>query len=428
MQPLHFVILSVGSLGDLYPFLSLAHTLRQRGHRVTFCGLTYHADSVQQAGIPFIGIGTRDDYLQRIRDPDLWHPVKGFQVFLRNCREHLSQSYHDFMRFASGESYVVLAHPFALPSADLFRLLHPQASIVAVHLAPASIRSCADPLQIGSLRIPSWCPKSVRKVLWWLVDTYMLDPAAVPEINEVRQSHGCPPITHFMQHLMDAPDLTLLLFPAWYAARQADWATEMLQGVFPLFDPRTNETLSDELQSFLKSGDAPLVFTPGTAHCHAAAYFQTALTTVQRLGKRAIFLTQYPEQLPPQLPSNVLWQAYVPLQVLLPHVAGIIHHGGIGTTAEALRAGVPQLLVPFAWDQFDNASRVQSLGVGASLHAMRLNVRNMTAQLRNLLQSHSVALRCREVARQFAGMPTMNDFCQTLEERLSIIRMENHHD
>src|SRR6202012_1799180 len=58
-------------------------------------------------------------------------------------------------------------------------------------------------------------------------------------------------------------------------------------------------------------------------------------------------------------------RAYVPLRALLPRCAALVHHGGIGTTAEALRAGVPQVIVPLAFDQFDNAARVRALGAGA---------------------------------------------------------------
>src|SRR5262249_31774015 len=81
------------------------------------------------------------------------------------------------------------------------------------------------------------------------------------------------------------------------------------------------------------------------------------LAGTQRLGRRAVVLTPHREQVPAPLPAGALWLPYVPLAALLPRAAALVHHGGIGTTAEALRAGVPQVIVPLAYDQFDNAAR-----------------------------------------------------------------------
>ena len=418
MQQPHFVIISVGSLGDLYPFLSLAKTLQRLGYKVTFFGVSVHAPIVQQAGIPFVGIGTDEEYLGRLQDPNLWHPVKGFQVFLRHYREHLLEGWRVFAEFPRDEQYVVVSHPFALPSADLFRVIHPQTKIVGVHLAPASLRTCYDPLLIGATPIPRWLPMGMRKILWWLTDVLLIDPVAVTEVNAARTACELPPIRHFMQHLTDVPDLTLLLFPAWFALPQADWGRVLYQGDFPLFEPDTTPVLAADLQAFLAAGDAPLVFTAGTAHCHAADYFRVAQQAVERLGRRAIFLTQYREQLPPSLPDSIHWQAYVPLQALLPHVAAVVHHGGIGTTAETLRAGVPQLIVPFAWDQFDNAARITALGVGDSIPANRLNAHRLTRKLAAILASTAMQQRCQIVTAEFAAAQSVEHICRELAARL----------
>ena len=89
------------------------------------------------------------------------------------------------------------------------------------------------------------------------------------------------------------------------------------------------------------------------------------MQAAQRLGRRAVLLTPHREQVPASLPPDMLWLPYVPLRTLLPRAAALVHHGGIGTTAEALRAGVPQVIVPLAYDQFDNAARVEALAAGA---------------------------------------------------------------
>ncbi|HEX8786854.1 MAG TPA: nucleotide disphospho-sugar-binding domain-containing protein, partial [Telluria sp.] len=106
---------------------------------------------------------------------------------------------------------------------------------------------------------------------------------------------------------------------------------------------------------------------------------------------------------------------YVPLRSLLPRVAALVHHGGIGTTAEALRAGTPQLVVPLAHDQFDNAARVELLGAGASLRATRLNAERLTQALRRIAGNTAMAGRCHEIARHFTTEQPLPGLCARLE-------------
>jgi len=98
---------------------------------------------------------------------------------------------------------------------------------------------------------------------------------------------------------------------------------------------------------------------------------------------------------------------------LLPHVAALVHHGGIGTTAEALRAGTPQLVVPLAHDQFDNAARVRALGVGASLNAARLTARRLEKRLAEVVDNKDVNEACRKVAA-LCGPADLAPMCERL--------------
>lgn len=140
---------------------------------------------------------------------------------------------------------------------------------------------------------------------------------------------------------------------------------------------------------------------------------------MQQLGRRAIFLTHHRAQVPEPLPDSVLWVAYAPLQGLLPHCAALIHHGGIGTTAEALRAGVPQLVVPFAHDQFDNGERVKALGVGSTLPAARLRVGNLRRRLEGLLASDDVQAQCRAAAARLAENRGAGAVCEIIVDAAS---------
>ncbi|MFC3375536.1 glycosyltransferase [Rugamonas sp. CCM 8940] len=116
----------------------------------------------------------------------------------------------------------------------------------------------------------------------------------------------------------------------------------------------------------------------------------------------------------------MLWQSFLPLRTLLPQVAALVYHGGIGTLAETLRAGVPQLLVPCAHDQFDNAQRVEALGVGRTLPMSRLRSGSLQRALAALLASTETRARCAELATRLAAEPDATVVCELLEAQFEM--------
>ena len=274
--------------------------------------------------------------------------------------------------------------------AALARSVRPGLRIVAAYLAPSNLCSSYDMLAAGSLRIPDWIPIGWRQALWRLIHKGWIDPVTLPSLNAARGQNGLPTMPHFFEHMLTAPNASLGLFPKWFASAAQSWAE-----------------LSPELEQFLSDGSPPIVFTPGTGHQHAARYFNTALKALERLGRRGLFVTPHAAQLPDPLPSSVMWQAHVPFASLLPRAAAVVHHGGIGTTAEAFRSGTPQLIVPFAYDQFDNGLRAKRMGVADVLLAKRLSAGRMQKRLVYLLFSHDVAQACCTIAHKMAQKPEL---------------------
>lgn len=411
----HFVVASIGSAGDMYPLLGIARALQRRGHTVTFVGPAVHEHYAQQAGLAFHGFGSREQYLNAINNPDLWDPRKGFGIVWQGIRSAIETIPEFVATLPKTQGLVLLAHLLALPAAALARAERPDIRIVAAYLAPSNMRTCYDPLIVGPLHVPRWVPMGLRHWLWGRIDAEMLDPVSLPFLNATRQAKGLSPVAHFIEHMQTTADLSVTLFPSWFAKQQPDWPQPMYSGDFPLYDPYPDQTFTPELAHFLSVGEAPVVFTPGTANRHAGGYFERALQAVQRLGCRAIFLTSHREQVPEQIPDSVLWQEYLPFRALLPRIAVLVHHGGIGTIAEALRAGVPQLVVPLAHDQFDNGARVQSLGVGISIPASRLRSRSLYQGLRKLLSSDAVRTQCRVVAAKFEAGDGSDALCNAIE-------------
>ncbi|MDN4052805.1 glycosyltransferase [Massilia sp. YIM B02763] len=410
-----FVVVTIGSAGDLFPFLALALALRDRGHRVSFLAPEQHAPYVAPTSLPFTGLPADEAVLH---DPDLWHPTRGFGVVWRATRPAMARIVPFVQALPPGEPCVLLAHPLALPEAELCRALRPGLKIAAAYLAPQNLPTVHDPLLVGPWRVPAWVPLGARRALWrWAMRTF-IDPVALADVNAARMAHGLAPATTLSDAVFPVPDLSLTLFPAWFAPTQPDWPQPLARGDFPLYDPNPDAALAPELQAFLQAGPAPLAFTHGTGNTQSAAYFRAARAAVERLGRRAIFLTPHRAQLPGDLPPSILWQEYVPLRRLLPHLALLAHHGGIGTTAEALRAGTPQLVVPLAHDQFDNAMRVAALGAGDSLPAARLgghiSGERLAVALARLLDPNA-AERAHAVRARFGGGDAVADMAAQLE-------------
>ena len=403
--------MAIGSAGDLFPMLRVALALRARGQRISFLGPEQHRPYVEQAGLPFFGVAVDETVLD---DPKLWHPRHGFGVVWRATRGAAASLLSFVEALPAAEACVLLVHPLALPEADLCRAARPDIRIAAAYLAPSNLPTIHDPLVVGPLKVPRWVPPKARRWLWRRIGTQVMDPVVLPGVNGARRQRGLPPVRHALGYLFQVPDLSLALFPTWFGPTQPDWPKPLLHSDFALYDPNPEAPFSPELTAFLQQGDAPVVFTPGTGNRQGAAYFRAALRAVTAMRRRAIFLTPHGEQLPPHLPSNVLWQAYVPLRRLLPACAALVHHGGIGTTAEGLRSGIVQLVVPFAHDQFDNAARVTALGVGSALPVARLSAARLTRSLRRLLSSRKYSVSTGAVAQRFSAQADLDGICAAL--------------
>ncbi len=410
MPQLHFVVVTIGSAGDLFPFMRVALALREAGHRVSMLGPVQHAPFVEPTGLAFHGLPADEAVLDH---PDLWHPTRGLAVVWRATRPAMAQIPAFVAALPRDQRIVLLAHPLALPEADLCRAQRPGLKVAAIYLAPSNLPTVHDPLMLGPYPVPRWVPLGARRWLWRGIGKALIDPVSLPDVNAARAAHGLAPVASLIDHIVQVPDLSVTLFPEWFAPTQPDWPQPLVRAGFPLFDPSPQAELSPQVARFLEEGGKPVVFTPGTGNRQAAHYFRCALHACARRGLRAILLTPHREQLPAHLPTPVLWQDYVPLRALLPHVAALVHHGGIGTTAEVLRAGTPQLVVPLAHDQFDNAARVGALGAGASVHAARLDAARLGKALDRTM-SPRVAARARELVRRFDMPDGIDHACERL--------------
>lgn len=193
------------------------------------------------------------------------------------------------------------------------------------------------------------------------------------------------------------------LFPETFRLPGAELPPGTVAAGFVFYDGAAHRPAPVELTDFLDSGAAPVVFTLGVeAARHAGDFFRVGIAAAERLGRRAVVLVGDHATLgtPPSAGTAVV--AYAPHGMLLPRAAAVVHHGGIGTAAQALRAGKPQLIVPFGGDQGDIARLCRSHGVAEVLERRHYRVGTVAKALSRLLADEATARRAAVLSRELA--------------------------
>jgi hypothetical protein len=159
--------------------------------------------------------------------------------------------------------------------------------------------------------------------------------------------------------------------------------------------------LSSDLLFFLESGTPPVVFTLGSsAVMDAGEFYRESAEAARLLGVRALLLAGSKDNLPLHLPEGVAAFDYAPYSEVFPRAAAIVHQGGVGTTGQAMRAGVPVLVMPYSHDQPDHAARMRKLGIGLSIPRARYTAASAARVLNRLLQNSEYSERAAQVGKQ----------------------------
>jgi len=295
-----------------------------------------------------------------------------------------------------------------------------QAPAVTLHLAPSIFRSdFKQPLLPTGGDISNW-PRWAKRLLWWGVDKFGVDPLIAPTLNAWRAELGLPPVSRVFDSWIHSPQRVLGLFPEWFGEPQPDWPPQLRLTGFALSDEscspvqRAAEARS-ALDQFLAEGEAPIVFTPGSANEHAVEFFQTAIGATARLGRRALLVTGYRGQLPASLPPHVHHASYASFATLFPRASAVVHHGGIGTCAQGLAAGVPQLVMPIGFDQPDNGAQLTRLGVAEVISSSRFTAPRVAESLNRLLSSAGVRTACDDCRKRVRTQNGATLACDEIE-------------
>jgi UDP:flavonoid glycosyltransferase YjiC (YdhE family) len=414
VQAAHKVILAtVGSLGDLHPFMALSLALRARGLTPVLATAEDYRAKVEAAGITFQAM--RPSFGELERDLGLSRPA-----LVARCIAD-----HEFLLGKVVLPYARAAYEDLLAAgagADLFvtSTLCFGARLAAERLGIPVLAVVLQPMMFMSAYDPPVIPRAefLKPLL------RLLGPTVAAGVLGLGKSitHGLfLPLARLRAELQLAPDPRHPLFEGQFSSVGAlglysralgsvrpDYPVGAAVVGFASFDSEDGREarLGSALEDFLGRGPAPLVFTLGSLIVNnPGGFFRESVAAARRLGMRAVLLVGSAAQdgaagLGLRPGADLLIDAYAPHSLLFPRAAAIVHQVGIGTLAQALRSGRPQLTVPFFADQLDNAARAVELGVARSISPPHYDAARVTRELRRLLEAPRFAARARQVREQ----------------------------
>ena len=410
---MRFVMTPVGSSGDVHPFVGIGRALKARGHDVIVSTAGPFRGIVERAGLVYDETASVEEFDEVSRHPDIWHPRRGLRLVLDSVVTRLRPAYERLVDLYVPGRTVLVGHSLSFAT-RVFEEMH-RVPAATIHLAPSIFRSDhAQPAYAPGRDASNW-PRWLKRGVWWSIDRFMLDANVVPGLNEWRATLGLPPVTRVFRDWIHSPQRVIGLFPNWFGAPQPDWPDALRLTGFPLFDDHAPTDLPASLQRFLDSGSPPVLFTPGSANQAASRFFRAAVDATERLGRRALLLSRYTGHLP-RLPPTAHHEPFVPLADVLPRCAALVSHGGVGTLAQGLAAGVPQVTMPMGYDQPDNATRLERLGVGRWVVPAKFDGDRVAAALRDLLDDERVATRCRHWSDRIRSHNAIEETCDLLEQ------------
>ncbi len=426
-----FILVPMGSAGDVHPLIWMARLLQRRGHDVSMVIQAAVAEMAQRAGIRHVAVGDKAQQESVIRNPDIWHPKKAFNLIARYmplyAREMMGPIGAELAR--GNAPAVMIAGSIAFAP----RIFSDRRGIplLTAHLQPMTLMSAVDlPVMLAGAEWTRRLPLPLRRGVVALghrrVDSLLGKPLA-----RLRRELGEQNATHkgIMREWGHSADGVLCLFPEWFARKAPDWPPQAHLTRFPLYDEGPVMEPDAELEKFLRAGDPPIVVTPGSANAFAAPFLHESAEACKLARKRGILVTSFPEQVPPNLPDSIRFFPYVPFGRIFPRAAAVIHHGGIGTTAQCLAAGVPQLIMPMAHDQPDNAARIRQMGVGDYLYPNKFQAALIAEKLREFSASPTFRNACAKYWRLVELQMTeaqMGELIEEMSERA--LRRRQMHD
>jgi UDP:flavonoid glycosyltransferase YjiC (YdhE family) len=426
------ILCTAGSLGDLHPFLALGLALRARGIEAEIATSIEYGPKVEAEGLVFHRVGPGVERLSADLGMDLAQMTQAVArsdrfLFERIMLPYLETWTREVEVVARGAAAVVGA-TFAAGAAMAAELA--AVPYVSAALQPTVVFSAYDPPYLP--RAPWLVPASSGPRLWLNEATLTLARASTAHwsgpLNRVRAALGLP--TSDANLLFDGAaraDLALGLYSPLLSPAQPDAPPGFIVTGYAAYDSEAGgaAVMPTELEAFLAAGEAPIVFTLGSAAVHIpGAFYAESVKAARAIGRRAVLLVGPQGDRSLADGPDAIAVGYTPFSTVFPRAALIVHQGGVGTTQQALRAGRPQLVVPHLGDQFDNAARVVRLGCGRTLGRGRYRAGRVARSLDTLLTDR----RGMETAVQVGATAAREDGATVAAERIIVTVLQRERD
>jgi len=414
-----------GTFGDVNPLIALALDLKRRGHRPALAVPEMFRAKVEPLGIDFFPVRPDQDQTDKRLVALIYDKKKGTEYGLREFLfPALRQSYDDLLAAveADGGADLLMTGELAYAGPIVAEKTGiPWASYV---LAPFSFFSAYDPPVLPPYPNLAKAQLVVPKIGRIVNRFARLVTRRWPEpVYELRRELGLDCGEDPIFDAKHSEQLVLALFSRVLGEPQPDWPKNTLITGFVFYDGDAGQSeLAPELEQFLSAGPPPIVFTLGSAAVlNAGDFYQQSAEAIRQLNLRAVLLVgNDPENIPrTPLPDNICIAKYAPYSKLFPRASVIVHQGGVGTTAQALRAGTPMIVMPYSHDQPDNARRVRRLGVAKVVQRQNYTAERAARMISDLLNNPRYAQRALEVQSKMDTENGLKTACNALEMLLT---------
>ena len=380
------VLSTFGSLGDLHPVLALAIELRNRRHQIVINSLEAYREKIAALNFEFFPLRPDlDPERDRALARDLMSAKDGSETLLKKIiLPNLRPMYEDLTAATVGAD-VLISTEVVFPA----RSVAEKTGIkwITTTLAPGTFLSAHDPFVPPSaqwLRHLRFAGSGFHAAMYGIVRRFV-DSWFAP-YDEFRRELGLSddhnPLFGGKSNL-----LNLAMFSKVLGKPQPDWHSPTLQTGFCFYDGQDDlGKMPEKLNEFLENGEPPIVFTLGSAAVmDAGDFFEESAKAAKILQRRAVLLYGIFNETPKLIDENIAAFDYAPYSQIFPKAACIVHQGGVGTTAQVLRAGVPALIMPYSHDQPDNAARCVRYGTARTITRESYRARTAAHELRRLL-------------------------------------------
>lgn len=407
------IIYALGTHGDIDPMVAIASALLKRGHRVSFLSNDYFEENIRKSGCAFFSVGTCEQYrkgnsdhawqAENIEDNFRYYHAPAFEPAFRYVMAHAR----------SDAAALVLGNNSGAEAACEQRGI----PYVKVILSPNLIFSAIEPPAPLRWAIPESAPRWLLRLLLKrhrkIKFKRFCNATYTEEYRKLRERLGCPIRYQKSTHAQ----FSIGLFPEWYACRAKDWPANLYLLNFPLANSRC-EAAREIFDQCCQQLGSPIIFTAGSGRASAEQLFTVGRKVCEQLRVPGMFVGGRDSA--GLLQGSVLCEHidYIDFEYAFSKAKLVVHHGGIGTVAQAVKAGIAQLICPVKYDQPDNADRIYRLGLGTYVLPEQFSAENIAPMIHSMLEQAPNATALKRYAFAMTEVDAVSDACDLIESRL----------